>query len=277
MTREDEQPAAAAAAAAVGQISCVPVPHAAAEALMRRVPDDARLKVLLVSRPTDADRYTHGHPTAGTTPYVCKTLLDAGFEVELVNNADRIRRPDADQGLDYFDLVVFHGKLEWADDGAVAALKRFVETTGRGLVVVHIASASFAPNWPPTPSRDWLDLIGSAFVYGQSDHPTPNMIDVRVAEPDHPIMAGIPPTFRIAEDELYQNMRPGADGSGRPLAFGTTLGNDGNPVEEPVAFVLERGNGRVFHLYLGHFISTHRDWRFQQILTQGMEWAARRR
>jgi type 1 glutamine amidotransferase len=257
-----------------GKDTCVPVVRieAAANEANEAKP---QLKVLAIMRATDRVRYTHGHPTSATTPILCKFLLDAGFEVELINNLDRVKNPDDKEGLNYFDAVIFHGKIEQADDETVRALRTFVEG-GKGLIVVHIASASFAPNGPQTVSDDWRNLIGSAFVYGISGHPVPKEIKVRLADPAHPIVAGIPAEFTIQEDELYQNMSIAQGGAGCPLAHGTTLDDAGNPVTEPVAFTLERGQGRVFHMYLGHFISVHRDWRFQQMITQGVKWVAQR-
>lgn len=52
-----------------------------------------------------------------------------------MNNLDRIKNPDNVQGLNYFDVVIFHGKMEQHDDAAVQALKTFVER-GKGCLIV---------------------------------------------------------------------------------------------------------------------------------------------
>jgi type 1 glutamine amidotransferase len=238
-------------------------------------------RVLVVTRPTDPEYETHGHPWAATTPLLCQCLLNAGFEVELDNNLARVRNrrsPEEDRRdgrLASFDAVLLHGKLEQRDDEAVAALRDFVHD-GKGLVVVHIASASFAPD-AQSISPEWLALVGSVWVYGPppagSSHPEPaKAITVRVTAPSHPIMASLPSEFTLQREELYQNMGQGPDGPGQPLAVGYDARQ---AAPQPVAFALERGKGRVFNLYLGHFVSTHSDWRFQKLLTQGLEWAAR--
>jgi hypothetical protein len=230
----------------------------------------------MVTRATSENSKVHGHPVGAITPIMCKTLLDAGFEVEISNNTDRIRNPDPAQGLNSFDAVLFHGKIEQPDDEAVEALRVFVEG-GKGLGVVHIASASF------TGSRPWLDLIGSAWVYDEgvygpfkSTHPPAGPVTVQVTAPQHPIMAGLPSEFTFAAEELYQIMAPSeVYGPGTELARGSQVTEIGVAVE-PVAFAFGRGRGRVFNLYPGHFVSTHRDWRFQKMVTQGLEWAAGR-
>lgn len=234
-----------------------------------------RIKVLLISRPTGPDRNTYYHPIAATVPFACKFLLDAGFEVELVNDLERVKRADPEQGLDYFDVVVFHGRHEQADDHAVGALKRFVEG-GKGLVVIHVASASFAPGEPRAPSQEWKDLVGSVFDSRISGHPASAPVQIRLDRPDHPILAGIPLDFVVQEDELYQRMQVSVDGPGERLATGTTPDGKGGTAEEPIAFALQRSRGQVFNMYLGHTVSTHRDWRFQQMITQGVEWVSGR-
>jgi type 1 glutamine amidotransferase len=209
--------------------------------------------------------------------------LDAGFEVELVNNLERIKNADPIEGLNSFHVVIFHGKLEQRDDSAVQALKDFVHG-GKGLLVLHIASASFAPD-PASISREWRELVGSVWVYAPpgdpqgSFHPEPPLlITVTLDEPTHPILAGIPSEFTFAKEELYQNMAPASDGPGLCLATGRDVRMENEQKKEskaPVAYALERGNGRVFNMYLGHYVSTHVDWRFQKMITQAVEWAAR--
>jgi type 1 glutamine amidotransferase len=239
-------------------------------------------KVLLIMRPTDEGLGTHGHPWTATIPIACKFLLDAGFEVELVDNLTRVKNRDHEEGLNSFDAVVFHGKLEQADDDAVNALHDFVYG-GKGLVVIHIASASFAPN-EHSVSQKWKDLIGSVWLYAPSDnsnhsyHPEPALpIKITVNAHEHPIMAGIPREFTLAKEELYQNMAVGTEGAGYLLASGADSREvDGQfqTIVEPVVFALEKGKGRVFNSYIGHFISTHLDPRFQKMIIQGIMWAA---
>ena len=119
-------------------------------------------------------------------------------------------------------------------------------------------------------------LIGSAFVYsergqGSTTPKPPADLTVYTTDPSHPIMAGVPESFTLKE-EFFQLMRPAQHGDvGHEIA----AAEDPRETErEPVAFVLNRGNGRVFHLYLGHFVETHHDAHYRRILVQGVKWAA---
>jgi type 1 glutamine amidotransferase len=248
--------------------------------------------VLVIERATGGRLRTHGHPWAATTPLLCHSLIQAGLEVQISNNLERIKNPnntadgpgetdEGNEGLPYFDAVVFHGKIEQVDHEAVQALVRFVEG-GKGLVVLHIASASFAigPDGRTNVSEDWKNLIGSIWVYGMSEHPEPpRAVTVKIKDAHHPVTAGMPAEFTLAKEELYsfEAMAKADGGPGRVLAEGSTYDSKaGLNKTDPVAFALERGGGRVLNVYLGHFISSYRDWRFQKLLTQGVEWAARR-
>lgn len=253
---------------------------------------------VLVIMPTTSDRLrTAGHPWAATIPILCSFLIQAGFEVHLSDNLDRVKNPNdipdgpgqeegGNEGLPYFDVVVFHGKIQQVDSVAVQALKEFV-AGGKGLVVIHIASASFTIDTDPVTkkpitkvSEDWKNLIGSMWVYGVSEHPEPAQpVTVTLTDIQHPILAGLPTEFTLAKEELYlfDKLVKSDQGPGNPLAQGRTF-DIKNRVEisEPVAFTLERGKGRVLNMYIGHFISTHHDWRFQKMITQGVAWAAHR-
>ena len=119
-------------------------------------------------------------------------------------------------------------------------------------------------------------MIGSAFVYsehgnGSSIPKPPSELTVYATDPSHPIMNGVDEEFALKE-EFFQLMRPARNGD-----IGHEIAAAEDPREsqrEPVAIVLERGDGRVFHLYLGHFLNTHFDTNYQKMLIQGVEWVA---
>lgn len=240
-------------------------------------------KVLVVMRNTQAGLNTDAHPDAATAPILCKVLMDCGFEVQLSNNLERIKNPDPSTGLPYFDAVVFHGKWAVHDQPALDALTNFVNVLGKGLAVIHVASASFAI-FDDT-MADWIQLIGSAWVYARpgqppiSHHPEPALaITVTVDDTGHPIVAGVPLKFQLETDELFQGLREGPNGdTGHVVASGTDTRKENGQVgsiTEPVAFALTRGKGRAFHMHLGHGISTYSNSNFQRIIAQGTMWVA---
>lgn len=229
------------------------------------------MRVLLLISNTDAGRFPHGHPFPETVPLLCKILLDAGFDVELATNLERVINPDQEHGLNPFDVVVFHGRYRERNAMAEEALSNFVNE-GKGLVVLHIASSSFPG------SEQWKALVGRVWLYAedfpegtitQSDHPPYGPFNVTVADPQHPIMAGIE-NFEI-EDEMYRDLAIDSRAKENVLlaAIDPDRGNS-----EPMAFTLEQGKGRVFHTTLGHGTPTFTHPMFQKMLLQAVEWVA---
>src|SRR5262249_5101605 len=132
---------------------------------------------------------------------------------------------------------------------------------------------------------EWIQLIGSAWVYvrpGQppiSYHPIPPYsLEVTVEDRGHPIMAGVPSSFFLAKDELWQNLREAPNGgTGGVLASARderTVDGQIQVTTGPVAYALQRGQGRVFNTHLGHSPSTFRNPDFQKIMVQSAEWVA---
>jgi uncharacterized protein len=214
--------------------------------------DRAPVRALLVSSET-------GHPYPQTTPLLCKTLLDAGMDVELTLALDRLKAAD---GLTPFDVIVFAGRHPARDEAAEKALVQFVQG-GKGLAVIHIASNSFGG------SEEWKRLVGRVWVSGQSGHPPHGPFRVRVEDRGSPITAGLR-DFEI-EDEMYQKLVV-ADGAREHVLLSATDGQR----TDPMAFTLEHGTGRVFHTTLGHGPPGHRNASFQRLARQGVLWAAGR-
>lgn len=200
-----------------------------------------------------------GHPYPQTTPILCKTLLDRGFDVELATTLERVKAPN---GLKPFDVVVFNGRYQQRDEAAERALVDFVDG-GKGLAVIHISSNSFGGSEP------WNQLCGRVWGPG-SGHPPYGPFKVHVEDTASPITAAIE-DFTI-EDEMYQRLIVAPGAKEHVLATAT----DGQRTD-PMAFTLERGKGRVFHTTLGHGPVCHRAPQFQKLVTQGVEWAAGRR
>lgn len=210
------------------------------------------LKVLLLSSET-------GHPYPQTTPILCKTLLDAGFDLELTMSLERVKAPGA---LDRFDVIVFNGRYPARDEVAEKALCDFV-AGGKGIAIIHIASNSFLG------SSEWNRLCGRIWGPGSS-HPPYGSFKVTVTDRQHPIMQGIG-DFEI-EDEMYQRLVVAPGVQEQILATAT----DGQRTD-PMVIALTYGQGRVFHTTLGHGPVCHRTPVFQKLVVQGTEWAGRRR
>jgi uncharacterized protein len=171
--------------------------------------------------------------------------------------------------------------------------------SGCGLVFLHHAVAGW-PAW-----EEYAELVGGRFHYQPAtlrgtDYPDSGYrFDVRheveVLEPDHPVCAGLPPSFTIT-DELY--CFPVLDDAVTPLmrttfdtadasAFssadlairGQRNSNEGwthPPGSDLVAWVRLAGASRVVYLQFGDGPDTYADANYRLVLRNAIAWAARR-
>ena len=96
----------------------------------------------------------------------------------------------------------------------------------------------------------------------------------------HPITDGLPNRWKHASDELYDRMRgPGGIKDVLYTAYSSPE-QKGSGREEPLIFTVEYGNGKVFHIMLGHCGESLDDnpamqcAGFQTLLLRGSEWCA---
>jgi len=219
-----------------------------------------------------------GHPFADASAALRDLLGGAGLKSEITD--------DIEGGLgalvdDDFDLVTVYAlrwrmlsgekyaphRATWAfqlSQQGRRILKDFVERGG-GLVALHTAVICF-DDWP-----GWKDLIGGAWVWGQSFHPPYGPITVRPTAVDHPITAGLS-DFELA-DEVYSNMDLAPDIV--PLLSGSANGAASKGIW-PMLWAREVGAGRVVCNTLGHDRASLEQATHRRILCNGARWAARR-
>ena len=153
----------------------------------------------------------------------------------------------------YHALVLYnnHAAIERRE---LNALLDFVRG-GRGLVVLHCASASFQN------SEEFIRLVGAAF----KSHGTGTFGAVRVA-PDHPIVRGVPAFETWDETYVHTKHNP----VNRTVLEVRREGGH----EEPWTWVRTYGAGRVFYTAWGHDQRTWGNAGFQELLGRGIRWTA---
>lgn len=132
---------------------------------------------------------------------------------------------------------------------------------GGGLVLSHYVL------WNASPAL--ANLLGLA--KGKDSHYKHKVITLKLPEPRHPIMLGLPDTFTLA-DECFWNLQ--GDRS-KITALATSDETVGEKVSaEPIIWAHQHGKGRVVASTLGHFDWTFDDPLFRTILLRGIAWAA---
>ena len=191
------------------------------------------------------------HDFESSTETLVELLARAGIESEstadIEAGVDRLRSES-------FDLLTVMA-LRWRMDGnpkyaalrdefgfSLAAesrsiIENFVRQGG-GLFGLHTACLCF-DDWP-----QWRDILGGAWVWGQSSHPPYGKVSVSPAGLRHLLTRELP-AFQLM-DEVYG----GLDLSPGTMPLLTANADDG--VEQPVLWVREYGQGRVAFDALGH-------------------------
>jgi type 1 glutamine amidotransferase len=157
-------------------------------------------------------------------------------------------------------IMLYQSPQCWKDASHLPQIEAFLNRGG-GLVLSHFvlwnASAALA------------NLLGLA--KGKDSYYKHKVITLKLPEPRHPIMLGLPDTFTLA-DECFWNLQ--GDRS-KITALATSDETVGDTVSaEPIIWAYEHGKGRVVASTLGHFDWTFDDPFFRTILLRGIAWAA---
>lgn len=171
--------------------------------------------------------------------------------------------------LDYNDS---HAEKRW---GATAE-KNFVAAVnaGAGVMAIHSADNAFK-GW-----TEYEKMLGLMWRDG-TGHGKFHNFDVVFTDTSHPITQGLAP-FTSHPDELYHKLVNSQNAKFHLLAQAMSAkDNGGTGHNEPMAFTLEFGQGRVFATPLGHtWVGDDNskvsiaDPNFKILISRGGEWAA---
>jgi uncharacterized protein len=201
-----------------------------------------------------------GHKWQETTPVVKEQLAkDDRWTVEVIDDLKWLREGK----LEAYDAVVMHFKNYDPEVPGAAGqenLERYVRAGG-GLVLLHFACGAFQ-EWP-----EFVKIAGRVWNPKMRGHDPHGTFRVEIVDREHPITQGLE-GFETT-DELYTCL----DGS-TPIRV---LAESQSKVDQKpyaMAFVLEYGQGRVFHSPLGHDAAAFRPDPVGELLRRGTAWAA---
>jgi type 1 glutamine amidotransferase len=239
----------------------------------------------------------NNHDWRPTTPHIKKVLEETGlFQVDVATTPPKggdltAFRP---KFADYAVVISNYNGEPWAD-ATKADFTAYVRGGG-GFVAVHAADNAF-PEW-----KEYNEMIGVGGWGGRNEKSGPwlHWADGKIAldstpgrgghhgdrheftvttrAPDHPIMQGLPATWRHAKDELYDQMRGPAQNVTVLASAYSDKSSKGSGRDEPSLMTIAFGKGRVFHTTLGHNagedIVAQKCVGFIVTLQRGTEWAA---
>lgn len=191
------------------------------------------------------------HDFDGNTETVIELLGDIGITSEYTNDINAgIERLTSET----FDLVTVMA-LRWRMEGGQkyaalrdeygysmppecrAILDNYIRQGG-GLFGLHTACICF-DDW-----AEWRDLLGAAWVWGQSFHPPLGPVSVAPTGQSHTLTAGLPAFDAV--DEVYAGLDLAPD----TIPLLSACADDGT--EAPVLWARQLDRGRVVFDALGH-------------------------
>jgi len=131
---------------------------------------------------------------------------------------------------------------------------------GKGVVLLHAGVWYNFGDWPEY-NRE---LAGG----GSRGHDRLGEYEVKATNGIHPIMKGVPASFRIT-DELYYFV---PDAAGTPIEILATATSTAKPGTYPQVFVVKHAKARITGLTLGHDGRAHDLPEFKQLLVNSIEW-----
>jgi len=201
-----------------------------------------------------------GHPWRQTAPILVQLLhQEPRLAVTLIEDPHLLDSP----ALHSYDVVLLHF-MNWEvpapGEAARANLRRFV-AGGKGLVLAHFACGAWQ-DWP-----EFENLAGRAWDPKLRGHDPRGPFTVSIKDPQHPITAGLK-DFET-DDELYTCLAGDA-----PIRVLATARSKVDQIDYPMAFVLDYGQGRVFHSPLGHDPKAFEAAGVGELFRRGCLWVA---
>lgn len=164
---------------------------------------------------------------------------------------------DTECVLDRYDAFVFYNMHTATPEGRIRTALERLGQSDQGIVILHHALLAF-PQWEP-----WSRLVGiedRSFEYYHGE-----TLNVEVADPDHPIAAGMAPWTMV--DETYKMADAGSDSH-------VLLTTNHPKSMHSIAWTRQVGQARVFCLESGHDHIAFADPNFRTVFGRGIAWAA---
>jgi type 1 glutamine amidotransferase len=233
----------------------------------------------------------NNHQWQQTTPVLKDALESCGrFEVTVSTSPQKGASKDdwAQWNPDFakYDAVLSNYNGELWPENVCKAFEAYV-AGGGAFVVVHAANNSF-PQWAEynkmiglggwggrnEKSGPYLHvkegkLVRDTAPGGGGSHGAQHEFNVVAFQPEHPIVKGMPASWKHAKDELYDSLRGPAENV-EVLGYAHS---DKSGKNEPMIMTISYGKGRVFHTPMGHADYSMRCVGFYSTLQRGTEWA----
>ena len=249
-----------------------------------------KIKVLVLDGPQDY------HRNMDTTPALIQILKQAKiFKVDHSRSTkESTKNGSYKPDFNKYDVIVMNegfGAPDWPKE----TQKAFEEymANGGGMVCFHAANNCW-PKW-----KEYNKMTGLGGWGGRNEkrgpylymndkgevirdtskgiggaHGPQHEFEIVVRKKEHPIMKGLPATFKHGPDELYDKLRGPAENITLLASAFSDVKQRGTGRHEPALMTISYGKGRIFHTILGHHVQQTKEGSFVTTFQRGTEWAA---
>jgi putative heme-binding domain-containing protein len=141
------------------------------------------------------------------------------------------------------------------------ALKKFADS-GKGLVLLHPGLWYNFGGWPE---------FNAAYAGGGSrGHDRLGEFEVKVTQPEHPIVKGVTANFKITDELYYYTTDP----AGSPIEMLATATSTQKPGTYPQVFVVKHPKTKIAGLTLGHDARAHDLPEYKALLLNSVKWVS---
>jgi hypothetical protein len=230
---------------------------------------DKPVRMLFV---TQSGGFKHGSVTrkGGKLAPAEEAMTQLGLKSNLfrVDCTQDVVKDFTKENLQNYDIVMFYTtggrkQLPIAEEALQYFLNDWLKKKGHGFIGAHSAADTYADYEP------YWDMLGGSFnghPWGSGEHVT-----VTVHDTEHPISKPWGPEFEI-QDEIYRfkNWQPEKVRVLMSLNMAKTRRKE--PYHVPIAWCKEYGDGKAFHMSLGHNEHVWENERYMQSMLGGIKW-----
>ncbi|TDU81115.1 putative membrane-bound dehydrogenase-like protein [Prosthecobacter fusiformis] len=196
----------------------------------------------------------------GTTDVV--TLKNAGFSVHYTEDRDQ-----AATELANADVAIISVNRKFFDTAAYRKALMDFASAGKGIIMFHPGTWYGYATWPELNAQ----IVGG----GARGHDKIHPFDVKTVKA-HPIMEGVPASFKVEDELYYVNAEPEKTPAGTsPIeVLAETSPSDKFNKPHPSIWITQHPTARIVGIALGHDERVHDLEAFKKILTNAARWAS---
>ena len=167
--------------------------------------------------------------------------------------------------LEHYDIVMFYttGKLPITQENLDYFFNDWLKQKGHGFIGTHSAADTFKDYEP------YWDMIGGSF----NGHPwgSGSTVTITNHEPDHPIVKAWGKEVTL-KDEIYQFKNWQPEKVRVLMSLNMEKTSLKKPYHIPICWCKSYGEGKVFHMSLGHREDIWTSETYQQSILGGIRW-----